>query len=51
MEIRPIYSSLIHMFVSRDSSCYGLVGRGVGARVPVRQNFSPLHVVQTDSGA
>jgi hypothetical protein len=30
---------------------YGLGGGRVGVRVPVRANFSPLHVVQTDSGA
>jgi hypothetical protein len=29
----------------------GLYGRGVGFRVPVRERFSPLHVIQTGSGA
>jgi hypothetical protein len=30
---------------------YGLDGRGIGVRVPVEENFSPFHVVQTGSGA
>jgi hypothetical protein len=30
---------------------YGLDGRGVGVRVPVGTRFSPLHIVQTGSGA
>jgi hypothetical protein len=30
---------------------YWLDGRGVGVRVQVRVEFSPLHVVQTASGA
>jgi hypothetical protein len=30
---------------------YGLDGRGVGVRVPVREHFSRLHVVQTGFGA
>jgi hypothetical protein len=30
---------------------YGLDGRRVGIRIPVRENFSPLHVTQTDSEA
>jgi hypothetical protein len=30
---------------------YGLDGRGVGVRVPVKSRFSPLLVVQTGSGA
>jgi hypothetical protein len=30
---------------------YGLDGRGVGIRVPVRAKFFPLHVIQTGSGA
>jgi hypothetical protein len=29
---------------------YGLDRRGVGVRVPVRQEFSVLHLVQTCSG-
>jgi hypothetical protein len=41
---------------SRDSSVgiatgYGLDDHGVGVRVPVNQEFSLLHVVQTGSGA
>jgi hypothetical protein len=37
--------------MSRDSAIgiatgYGLEGRGVGVRVAVGQDFSPLHVVQ-----
>jgi hypothetical protein len=41
---------------SRDSSVgiatgYGLHGRGVGVRVPVRVGYYPLHVAQTGSGA
>jgi hypothetical protein len=30
---------------------YGLDGQGVGIRVAAGVNFSPLHVVQTGSGA
>jgi hypothetical protein len=42
--------------VSRDSAVsiatdYGVDGGGVGVRVPVRSEFSLLHIVQTDSGA
>jgi hypothetical protein len=42
--------------VSRDSvvgivTGYGLEDRGVGVRVPVGQEFSLLHVLQTDSVA
>jgi hypothetical protein len=45
--------SILHK--SRDSSVgiatgYGLEDGGVGVRVPVRQQFSLLHVVQTSSG-
>jgi hypothetical protein len=41
--------------MSRDSSVglatgYGLEDGGVGVRVPVRQEFLLLHVVQTGSG-
>jgi hypothetical protein len=42
--------------LNRDSAvgiltAYGLDGRGVGVRGPVRQDFTPLHVVQAGSGA
>jgi hypothetical protein len=30
---------------------YELGGRGIGVRVPVRSEFSLLHIVQTGSGA
>jgi hypothetical protein len=33
------------------ASSYGLHGRRDGIRVPVGEDFSPLHVVQTSSGA
>jgi hypothetical protein len=41
---------------SRDSAVgiatsYGLDGRGVGVRVPVGQDISPLHLVSTGPGA
>jgi hypothetical protein len=47
----------VHMGVrSWDSAVsivtgYGLDGRGVGVRVPVGQYFSPLHIIQTGTGA
>jgi hypothetical protein len=46
-----------YAFIKRRGSAvgvvtgYGLDGRGVGVRVPVGVRFSPLHVVQTGSGA
>jgi hypothetical protein len=55
----PFLSQILHSLVviiwSRDSSVgtatgYGLNDRGVGVRVPVGQEFSLLHVVQTGSG-
>jgi hypothetical protein len=43
-------------FGSRDSvvgiaTGYGLDDKGIGVRVPLGQEFSLLHVVQTDTGA
>jgi hypothetical protein len=47
---------LLHGKESRDSAvgiatCYGLDGRSVGVRAPVRIRFSLLHVFHTGSGA
>jgi hypothetical protein len=52
-ELLPNYTSHTE---SRDSvvgiaTGYGLDDRGVGVRVSVGQDFSPLHIVQTGSGA
>jgi hypothetical protein len=32
------------------ATAYGLDDRGVGVRVPVGSEFSPLHIIQTGSG-
>jgi hypothetical protein len=51
----PFNSVIHHREWSRDSvvsiaTGNGMDDRGVGVRVPVGQEFSPLHVVQTGSG-
>jgi hypothetical protein len=43
--------SLLPDSAARIATGYGLDGRGVGVRVPVRGGFSILHVVHTGSGS
>jgi hypothetical protein len=55
-EVGACFQTLYEKKVSRDGAVeiatgYGLGGRGVGVRVPVRERFSLLHVVQTCSCA
>jgi hypothetical protein len=50
-----IFTIILSHYRSRDSSVaiatgYGMKDGGVGVRVPIRQEFSLLHVVQTGSG-
>jgi hypothetical protein len=51
-----VFISYLRSLGSRDSSVaiatgYELEDRGIGIQVPVGQDFSDLHVVQTLSGA